>query len=110
VDAEVPVTRVVIGRASSTQEVGAVAHLAVDPLPNRGRPPLIVPDRPTVVRTVCGGIVIGRVYDRVEATCAFCLAASGQHPGGNGKRFLTRWHRSLHPHVPRHAKEGADQP
>lgn len=95
-------TAVVIFRASDRAEVGAMVHLpAGEALPNLGGPPLLAPDRPTVLRTLCGQVNVGRLFDREGATCAFCLALSGQHPGGNGKRYLTRWHRSTHPHVPR---------
>lgn len=88
-------TVVVIGRASSAPEVGAVAHL---PAPTFDTWPTWA--AATVLRTVCGRSVIGRTFDRDGPTCAFCLAMSGQHPGGNGKRYLTRWHRAQHPHVP----------
>jgi hypothetical protein len=84
---------VVIGRASERPEVGAIAHL---PVPEHARSARGA----TVVRTVCGQTVLGRTFDREGATCAFCLAMSGQHPGGHGKRHLTRWHRSLHPRHP----------
>lgn len=85
-------TLVIIGRLSSTAEVGAVAHLpAADTAytVSRGLPPL-----PDVFRTYCGRTVIGRTFDRETATCAFCLAMSGQHPGGHAKRYLARWHRA----------------
>jgi hypothetical protein len=49
---------------------------------------------PTVLRTYCGQVNIGRAFDRPEVTCAFCRAMSGEHPGGHGKRYLTRWHRA----------------
>jgi hypothetical protein len=85
---------VVIGRASERPEVGAIAHL---PVPEHARPARGA----TVVRTVCGQSVIGQTFDREDgATCAMCRAISGQHPGGNGRRYLTRWHRSLHPRQP----------
>lgn len=89
-------TVVVIGRASSTREVGAVAHL---PIPEHA---LMARGWVTVIRTVCGQSVLGRTYDQEGPICALCLALSGQHPGGSGKRWLTRWHRAQgHPHVPR---------
>jgi hypothetical protein len=83
------VTVVVIGRASSTPEVGALSCYPEDRRMARGV---------TVVRTVCGRSVIGQTFDREDgATCAMCRALSGEHPGGRGKRYLTRWHRSTHP-------------
>jgi hypothetical protein len=81
---------VVIARASSTPEVGGQAHL-----PDPGITALV--SGPTVVRTVCGVSIIAQTFDRDGATCALCLAVSGQHPGGHGKRYLTRWHRAQHP-------------
>lgn len=86
-------TAVVIGRASSSPEVGALSCYPEDRRMVRGV---------SVLRTVCGRSVIGQTFDREDgAACAMCRAVSGEHPGGNGKRFLTRWHRSQHPHVPR---------
>jgi hypothetical protein len=77
---------VVIGRASSTPEVGPFSHYPEQRVMVRGV---------SVLRTVCGRSVIGQTFDREDgATCAMCRAISGQHPGGNGKRHLTRWHRA----------------
>lgn len=82
-------TVVVIGRASSRPEVGPLSHYPEARQMVRGV---------TVLRTVCERSVIGQTFDREDgATCAMCRAVSGEHPGGNGKRFLTRWHRSRHP-------------
>jgi hypothetical protein len=86
------VTVVVIGRASSTPEVGPLSHYPEGGVMVRGV---------SVLRTVCGQSVIGQTFDRDDgATCAMCRAVSGQHPGGNGRRYLTRWHRSLQPRQP----------
>jgi hypothetical protein len=88
---------VTIGRLSSSPEVGALSHYPENRAMVRGV---------SVLRTVCGRVVIGQTFDREDgATCAMCRALSGEHPGGNGKRYLTRWHRSTHPPVPRQAEE-----
>jgi hypothetical protein len=102
------VTAVVIFRASDRQEVGAVAHLPADPLGGAlGRSPLLTPRREqTVIRTVCGQVGIGRTFVREGPTCAFCLAMTGQHPGGHGKRYLTRWHRAQHPRQSEEIRHG----
>jgi hypothetical protein len=77
---------VVIGRASSTPEVGPLSHY-----PERG----VMVRGVSVLRTRCGQSVIGQTFDRDDgATCAMCRAVAGQHPGGHGKRYLARWHRA----------------
>lgn len=79
---------VVIFRASDRPEVGSVAHQPAEELsgPSLGQ---------TVLRTLCGQVNVGRVFERDHGvTCAFCQALSGRHPGGHGKRFLARWHRA----------------
>lgn len=93
-------TLTAIFRASDRAEFGAQVHLLLD----TGQP-LLAPQGDTVITTLCGKVGIGPVVDRPGATCALCLAVSGQHPGGRGKRFLTRWHRATHPHVPRIPEE-----
>jgi hypothetical protein len=83
------VSVVVIARGSDRPEIGCMAHLPAatfDAWPTWAGP--------TVLRTVCGLSVIGRTFDRDGPTCALCLAVSGQHPGGSGKRWLTRQHRA----------------
>lgn len=79
-------TVVVIGRASSTPEVGPLSHYPV-----QGQMVYGV----SVLRTRCGRDVIGQTFDREDgATCALCRALAGQHPGGHGKRYLTKQHRA----------------
>ena len=79
-------TAVVIGRLSSSPEVGALSHYPEGRVMVRGV---------TVLRTACGLSVIGQTFDRDDgATCAMCRAVTGQHPGQRGKRYLARWHRS----------------
>jgi len=80
------VTAVVIGRASSTPEVGSLSHYPEGRRMARGV---------TVLRTVCGQTIIGQTFDREDgATCAMCRAMTGQHPGDRGRRYLRRWHRA----------------
>ena len=79
-------TRVVIFRASSRLEVGAVSHL---PIPEHAS---WQPERQqTVLRTVCGLTGIGRTFDREDLPgCAECCALTGHHPGPRGMRSLQR--------------------
>jgi hypothetical protein len=86
------VTRVIIFRASARPEVGCTAHLpAGAALPQLGPGLLLTPrQEQTVLRTVCGQVGIGRLFDRDGPSCALCLAMSGQHPGKRGKAWLLR--------------------
>lgn len=78
-------TRVVIFRRSDRPEVGPAAHLpaSADAAWPPGHPP-------TVARTLCGLVGIGRTFDRDDATCPLCVAMSGRHPGKRGKAWLRR--------------------
>jgi hypothetical protein len=76
-------TRVLIFRRSDLPEVGPAAHLPASGYGQEFR-------APTVVRTACGRVGIGRSYDRDGPTCPECQAVTGQHPGKRGKAYLRR--------------------
>lgn len=74
----------VIFRASERPEVGPFAHLPVPEHAHHLR------GGPTVLRTVCGQVGIGRVFEQPAVSCGLCLAATGEHPGRRSKAHLRR--------------------
>jgi hypothetical protein len=79
------VTAVVIFRRTDLPEIGPASHL-----PAEGETGPLLGNAPTVLRTLCGSVGIGRWFDREDATCALCVALAGRRPGKKGKAYLRR--------------------